>query len=69
MDIDVKGALEMGRNNFISSHLKLRSIKDMGEKGKKYLNKLYDEFERVERKDTEDKPAKVVSRVRKRQSK
>lgn len=69
MDIDVKGALAMGRENFIASHLKFRSIKDMGENRIKYLNKLYDEFERVERKDTEDKPAKVVSRVRKRQSK
>ena len=51
MDINVRGALAMGRKNFIASHLRLKPIKDMVN-GEQYLNRLYDEFEATKRANT-----------------
>ena len=51
MDIDVSGAIAMGRKNFIASHLRFKHIKDMVN-GEQYLNKLYDEFEATKRANT-----------------
>lgn len=55
LDIDKKGALEMGRKRFISAMLKTLPIKNMGEKGETYLNDLYNEFEATKRKSTRSK--------------
>lgn len=67
MEVSKEGALAMGRDSFIASMLRLNSIKTMGEAaGKKYLNKMYDGFEAIERKNTGDRPKKSVSRVRRR---
>lgn len=65
MDINVRGALAMGRKNFIASHLRLKPIKDMVN-GEQYLNTLYDEFERTERENTSVKSEKSVRKARKR---
>lgn len=65
MDINVRGALAMGRKNFIASHLRLKPIKDMVN-GEQYLNRLYDEFEATKRTNTSVEPKKSIRKTRKR---
>ena len=65
MDIDVSGAIAMGRKNFIASHLRFKHIKDMVN-GEQYLNKLYDEFEATKRANTGVKSEKSIRKTRKR---
>lgn len=66
MEFSKDGALEMGRKSFVSTCLNLKPIKEMGEGGEKYLNEIYDAFERADRENRTDKLTEPVSRVRKR---
>ena len=60
MDIDIKGALAMGRKNFIAGMLQTKPIKDMGELREQYLNDMFDEFERTKQENKRNKPVKGV---------
>jgi len=60
MDIDIKGALAMGRKNFIAGMLQTKPIKDMGELREQYLNDMFDEFERTKQENKRNKPGKSV---------
>ena len=58
--IDKKGALAMGRKNFIAGMLKTKPIKDMGELGETYLNNYFDELESAKQENKRHKPDKGV---------
>ena len=66
MEFSKDGALEMGRKGFVSTCLNLKPIKEMGEGGEKYLNEIYDAFERADTENRTDKLTEPIPRVRKR---
>jgi hypothetical protein len=67
MDINDKGAWEMGREGFVSSMQRHSYFKDLGiEKANKWLNNYYDALERTNGENKQTKSAKSVSKPRKR---
>lgn len=65
-----EGALLMGRDNFVAAHLKFKDFRNLTPKdAEKKLNKIYDELEGAERKDTEVRPSTSGKKLDKRKRK